>query len=139
MESWDPGRSSANNRKQPGQGKGTPLGTWGTEENLGSLLVGWEAGFKIQSGSSPEFQPLLGTGKRTSIRRTQGGLTSAFTSPTHSASTLCVSRLHGLPPLSLGRAVEISALGPRCFPCLPCPLLPVPTYLWKTSPILVLH
>lgn len=56
-----PGRSSANNRKQPGQGKGTPSGTWGTEENLGSLLVGWETGFTIQSGSSPECQPLLGT------------------------------------------------------------------------------
>lgn len=40
-----PGRSSANNRKRPGQGKGTPSGTWGTEENLGSLLVGWETGF----------------------------------------------------------------------------------------------
>lgn len=43
-----PRRSSTNNRKQPAQGKGTPLGTWEAEENLGSLLVGWEAGFKTQ-------------------------------------------------------------------------------------------
>lgn len=37
-----PGRSRANNRKQPSQGKGTPL------EPGGALPEGWEAGFKTQ-------------------------------------------------------------------------------------------
>lgn len=85
---------------------------------MSSLLVGWETGFKIQSGSSPEFQPLLGTGKRTSVRGTQGGLTSALTSPTHCASTLCVSRLHWAP-------ASLPGQGSRGL-CSRSPLFPMP-------------
>lgn len=57
-----PGRSSANNRKQPGQGKGTHQEPGGQRKTWDLCWWGGkETGFTIQSGRSPECWPLLGT------------------------------------------------------------------------------